>query len=394
MNSNSLLDELLAQVRSLVMRSPRDPRDASVSPAAVKVFSGEQASSGLGNIHSGTDQQQALHPSLSQSHAGEHLYLLDCEKLLTWAGDHWDSQHELEAVCDAFRHNWKQWRTQYHIAWSGPDRFFECQERLFELRRLAEEKKAEELQDDDNEDLPGANTPERQSLPENTSAITAYATLMENVLLNWNERSELLIMAKTLRLNLNEWAMTLPSGLRPRRILEWIQMRLHALLPTLDVVRRSNATETRQADPRHSALPGCPEWPDEAGKPASIALGSDTFFHSTGMLRFMGYRVGKVSDLTPQRRRAILTYVLKGVLPQVNDRHYMKDWGKPNTGRRLRKLANSLASFARNARRKRGKNWRQAINDWEADLEFLRTRYYDRRHRDWKWPHTVRRGKR
>ena len=106
----------------------------------------------------------------------------------------------------------------------------------------------------------------------------------------------------------------------------------------------------------------------------------------------MGYGVGRKAALSADRRRAILAYVFMGRLPPVNDSHYMQEWGRPKSNRRLRKLANSLAAFARNARRKKSSSWNHAIANWEADLAHLKKRYYDRRLRDWKWPETVRRS--
>jgi DNA primase catalytic subunit len=119
-------------------------------------------------------------------------------------------------------------------------------------------------------------------------------------------------------------------------------------------------------------------------------LAGNQFVYTEGVLSYMGYRVGNASTLTSERRRRILEYVFLGELPQVNDRQYMRTWGKPRTAARLRKLANAVAAFARNARRKRKKNMNQAIADWEADLDYLKKQFYDRRSRDWHWPETVR----
>ena len=52
----------------------------------------------------------------------------------------------------------------------------------------------------------------------------------------------------------------------------------------------------------------------------------------------------------------------------------------PKTGKRLMKLAHSLASFIRNASKKRDRDYRRAIEDWTHDLAYLKEQFYE------KWP--------
>ena len=63
---------------------------------------------------------------------------------------------------------------------------------------------------------------------------------------------------------------------------------------------------------------------------------------------------------------------------------YLEEWGQPQTGNRLQKLANTLASLTRMQKRKQRPS-DQAIEQWQADLEFLRTSFYVGRY-DFKWP--------
>jgi hypothetical protein len=324
---------------------------------------------------------------------GSRLYLLDCGKLYVWATHHWNSLAEMEAVCDAFRHNWKAWSENYRNDWSVPEHFFDCQEQLAKLRERAARERGEKAA----LAVPCATSSSTKSLPSEHSGgeYLSYALLLESVLFTWNDSEQLMAHAERLRLKLRQGTLNLEPDLRPRRILELIEMRLHALFPAGGaVLRTQKQPASKRSRQRQGPPPGCPEWPVEAQHPATVALGADSFFHTTGMLGFMGYSVGKKSMLTADRRRAILAYVFLGALPLVNDRHYMQEWGKPKTERRLRKLANSLAAFARNARRKQTSSWQQAIANWEADLAYLKKRFYDRRSRDWKWPEVVRRSRR
>ena len=320
---------------------------------------------------------------------GARLYLLDHHKLFEWATIHWKSLTEIEAVCDAFFHNWRAWRLKHHDDWCVADHFFACQKRLNTLRR-----RAARTQDDLPDESAPIGIPDHAPEPsaDVVDECLPYARLLEDVLIAWNDRNALAAHAEQLREMLRQGTPMLPADLRPRLILEFIEMRLHAMLPLISVVREPEKPASTRAAAKHGLPPGCPEWPAEAEQGALQALNSEGFFHATGMLKFMGYGVGRKAALSADRRRAILNYVFMGHLPPVNDTHYMQEWGRPKSNRRLRKISNSLSAFARNARRKKSSSWNHAIANWEADLAYLKKRYYDKRVRDWKWPETVRRS--
>jgi hypothetical protein len=63
------------------------------------------------------------------------------------------------------------------------------------------------------------------------------------------------------------------------------------------------------------------------------------------------------------------------------------EWGELQTAQRLRKLADTLAAFTRNAKRQAAVSYAAAIDDWEADLIFLYDRYYVNLFR-FEWPAT------
>lgn len=69
-----------------------------------------------------------------------------------------------------------------------------------------------------------------------------------------------------------------------------------------------------------------------------------------GLLRFMGYTVG-TNGIGQHRRKEILDAAFNSILPNVNTRNYMEEWGSPDTAKRLRKIAESIAAFIRNAKR-------------------------------------------
>lgn len=352
-----------------------DPADKPIPPATPDAASPGEQSAPL------------VVPPIGKG-AGMRLYLLDHHKLYEWATIHWKSLNEIEAVCDAYFHNWKKWRLKHHDDWGVADYFFACQKRLDTLR-----KRAARAQDD----LP--DEPASTAIPDDASQPTAavvdeclpYARLLEDVLIAWNDRDALAAHAEELREMLRQGTPTFPADLRPWLILELLEMRLHAMLPRISIVSEPIKPVSTRAAPAKHPSPSRAEWPAEAEQTAAVALNSEAFFHATGMLKFMGYSVGRKAALSADRRRAILQYVFTGRLPPVNDALYMQEWARPRSNRRLRKIANSLATFARNARRKKSSSWNRAIANWEADLAYLKRRYYDKRDRDWKWPEVVRR---
>lgn len=125
-------------------------------------------------------------------------------------------------------------------------------------------------------------------------------------------------------------------------------------------------------------------WPTTAILPSSQALSGDHFWYTQGMLSFMGYRVGQ-SGVPAANRRDILNYVYNETLPKVGSPALMEEWARPKTGNRLRKLANCLASFSRNAKRNLFADMSVAIEDWESDLAYLKVKFYDGRY-DFSWP--------
>ena len=102
-----------------------------------------------------------------------------------------------------------------------------------------------------------------------------------------------------------------------------------------------------------------------------------------GLLAELGYAVGH-RGLLQSRRRCLLCEVFEHTLPRVAPEKYIKQWGAPSSALRLRKLAATIAAFARNAKRRRDPPT-EAIREWESDLEFLRTRYHVDRF-DFTWP--------
>ena len=121
---------------------------------------------------------------------------------------------------------------------------------------------------------------------------------------------------------------------------------------------------------------------------ASLGMGSFAInAPNAGLLSCMGYHVGQKGQ--PRRvRRQMLLQVFSHELPPLNSSGYMDEWCTPRSAGRLRKIAESLAAFARNAKRRNAKTMQHAINDWENDLEYLYNKLYIRKFgtNDIDWP--------
>jgi len=119
---------------------------------------------------------------------------------------------------------------------------------------------------------------------------------------------------------------------------------------------------------------------------STAALNVAHFDYEEGLLKFMGYAVGQKGAYRT-RRLQVLDYVFNERVPKVQSYEHMAEWGTPKSSRRLEKLANCLASFARNAKRRKSNDMAEAIKDWEEDLNYLKEKYYFGRY-DFRWPCT------
>lgn len=106
-----------------------------------------------------------------------------------------------------------------------------------------------------------------------------------------------------------------------------------------------------------------------------------------GMLGYLEYRVGRTNGLPEGARRAILDRVVTGTLPIYWSLDYYEQWSEPGSAARLQKLAETIAAFARNAKRRRRSTLADAIAEWESDLAYLKKKHYLPRF-GFGWPST------
>lgn len=106
-----------------------------------------------------------------------------------------------------------------------------------------------------------------------------------------------------------------------------------------------------------------------------------------GFLGYLGYKVGR-SGLSSIKRIKILEKAFTNQLPSELPIVYRDEWGKPNSSQRLLKIANSIASFCRNAKNRNNRSYAIAIYDWETDLNWLKAQYYIPLNFNFSWPLT------
>ena len=301
------------------------------------------------------------------------------EQARAWEKAHWDDLSEIEALCDAYEYNFLAY-TYFGILGQSEAKL--GYERLAKRRQELREKVAISgrgaLAGNDSSALPAGKS-EYVVSPQSTCTLEAT---LERALRNWDSASILLEVLITLRANLKAWSGQRPSVWRGEDLIGIIERRIADL-----------ECDGLAEEDRHRGRPAVPVWPREAEVSAAVAFSDQAFSCSEGVLGFMGYHVGHISTLTEGQRRRILDYVFLGPLPMVNGPDHMRSWGRPRTSTRLRTIARSLAKFARNARQQPIGDWGKAITEWENDLAYLKTKYFDRRARDWKWPKTVKRSK-
>jgi hypothetical protein len=86
-----------------------------------------------------------------------------------------------------------------------------------------------------------------------------------------------------------------------------------------------------------------------------------------------------MNGLSESERWEILDTVFLRPLLKMDNAAYLNEWGEPNSAKRLQKLAESIAAFTRNAKRRNTGSFSKAIQDWETDLAYLKRAYYKNR---------------
>lgn len=117
------------------------------------------------------------------------------------------------------------------------------------------------------------------------------------------------------------------------------------------------------------------EWPTTFAPIGDGKLDVDDW-PGEGLFSHVGYHVGNGGE-HPDVRHYLLDCIFhQEQLPKVKSGEYMNEFGIPKSPQRLHKMADFLASMARNYKRNEHADYSQAIADYESDLEYLYNKYY------------------
>jgi carboxypeptidase C (cathepsin A) len=105
-------------------------------------------------------------------------------------------------------------------------------------------------------------------------------------------------------------------------------------------------------------------------------------------MKALGYKVGKTGIQDAKKRHELLTEIfMKEDLPAVMSKDYLAEWGSPGSCQRLKKMADSIATFSKNAKLRKDADMTVAIEHWEEDLKWLGKNFYHGHCQFW-WPST------
>ena len=130
------------------------------------------------------------------------------------------------------------------------------------------------------------------------------------------------------------------------------------------------------------------DWPSTEVNPSWFGMSNldSSEWPKIGVLKRMGYSVASKGPITDSRRKEILDYIFQSErLPFVHSYEHMIEWGAAKSVARLKKIANSMASFGRNMRRKGMNN---PLRKYDEDLAYLKETYYLPLNDSWNWPST------
>jgi len=150
--------------------------------------------------------------------------------------------------------------------------------------------------------------------------------------------------------------------------------KLHKSIDVKTAMEIKAAIENTYRDDWVHILARLVKWPT-TNAPLGIQKLFPDGWQYTGLLSMSGYRVGEHASPVGNRRSVLSNLVESDrYLDALNGAQRAK-WSSPKSLRRLLKLARTIAVLCRNAKGS-PHNYAKAIMDWEADLKFLKKKYF------------------
>ncbi len=132
------------------------------------------------------------------------------------------------------------------------------------------------------------------------------------------------------------------------------------------------------------------KWPGTEAIPSHGNGEGDFSRPDTSPLKHLGYSVGQNGETSAVRRKALRKAFTtkRDSLPGEYSSEYIEEWGPAESGARLKRIADHIASTCRNFRKRPG-NYDLAVEQWEADLRWLKEKYYNPLTYGFAWPETA-----
>ncbi len=121
-------------------------------------------------------------------------------------------------------------------------------------------------------------------------------------------------------------------------------------------------------------------WPSTAAAPGTNSE-LDNYREATSLLSILGYRTGEKArkeGLIESKRHRILREIYELSITHDIQQHLpdADEWGGPKTSTRLRRMVYCSAESTKDMKRKRSGDYQTAIDQREADLEWMKETFY------------------
>ncbi|MCS3616301.1 hypothetical protein [Salinibacter ruber] len=132
------------------------------------------------------------------------------------------------------------------------------------------------------------------------------------------------------------------------------------------------------------------KWPGTEPIPYHGNSEGDIVRPDTSPLGHLGYSVGHSGENRARRREALRKgfKMEKTSLPGEYSTRYIEKWGPAESGARLKRIADHIATHCRNNKNNPA-DYDLAIEQWEADLGWLKKKYYSPLTYGFTWPETA-----
>ena len=128
------------------------------------------------------------------------------------------------------------------------------------------------------------------------------------------------------------------------------------------------------------------DWPVTRIVPVSTGPTSTIGLRDMSPLKILGYTAGAKGRNRQRRQLALTKAFYEDFTKSPELQEFMPEWGEPQSGKRLRKIAERISINA--GPQSAGGRRREAVSHWLLDLEWLKATFYDGKH-TFPWPSPI-----